>query len=77
MLGDAAAEGRHALRPALDDGPEDDARAAAVNPLVIHQRRTDGSTAIGVTSRAIELVEQLFASANDILGRLNRVDCRR
>src|SRR3954451_4031401 len=53
----AAAEGRHAVWPAFYDGGKYFARLISLNPLVIHQRRTDSSAAMRVTTSAVEPVE--------------------
>src|SRR5205809_1618278 len=49
----AAAEGRHAVWPAFYNRRKYFTWLMSVNPFVIHQRRTDASTAMRVAARAI------------------------
>src|SRR5947199_182544 len=46
VVRNVAPVGRHAVGPSLDDGVVDVAAAAAVDPVRVHQRRTDAAAAV-------------------------------
>src|SRR5690348_6148467 len=58
VLGNASAPCWHAIRTALHDAGEDVGRLASIDPLVVHQRRTNSATPIGVAAYAIELLKE-------------------
>src|SRR5205823_11223002 len=73
IVGDSAAESRHAARPAFSNRLEDVRRLAAVDPLVVGKRRTDAATAVRVAARTVHLVEELFALRNGVRVVLVRI----
>src|SRR6478672_3396575 len=58
VVGQPAPEGRHPARTSLYDRRENVLWRAAVNPLVIGERRTDAPAAVGMATRAVHLIEQ-------------------
>src|SRR3954469_20443565 len=61
MVGDLAAEGRHAIGTAFEDGGANVLRWAAVDPIGVHQRRTDAATAVKVATGTVILVKKFLA----------------
>ena len=59
-------ERRHPIRPPLHDRSKNLLRIAAVNPLVIHQRRPDPSAAVEMTADAIHRRVELLAFADRV-----------
>ena len=59
---DLAAPGRHAIRSPLDERLVDLLEPAAIDPLVVHERRPHAAAAIGMAARAIVLAEQTLAA---------------
>src|SRR5205823_9130241 len=56
-----ALEARHAVGTSFDDGGEYLRRITSVDPLVVHERRTNTAAALEVTSRAVHLIEESLA----------------
>src|SRR5689334_14157282 len=60
------AKRRHAVWAALHDSRVDVLRRLAVYPLVIHQRRTDCPSPVGVAALAVEPLVKLLALGNGV-----------
>ena len=63
-LGNATAKRRHSVRPSFDDGGEDRVRRTAIDPLIVHQRRPDASTALRVAALGQTLKDLTQAAAD-------------
>src|SRR4051794_15428526 len=50
----AAAKRRHSVGPSFDDGGVDLLGFRAVDPLVVHERRTDAAAPVRVAAAAVE-----------------------
>src|SRR5207237_1077954 len=66
IVGDLAAEGGHAVGPAIDDAVENNLRIAAMDPEFIHQGRPDSAAAVGVTSDTVECAVEALSFGDGV-----------
>ena len=64
IVGDLSAEGRHAIRPPLENAVINLIGLVAVAPFVVAQRRADAAPAVRMAADAVVRAEQLLAVAD-------------